>query len=383
MRVAIIHYWLIGMRGGEKVLQALCEMYPDADIFTHVVDVRKLSDDLTRHKIETTFIQKLPFARTHYQKYLPFMPRALEELDLSAYDLVLSSESGPAKGVIPRPDAFHVCYCHSPMRYIWDHYHEYRRTAGFLARQALPHIAHRLRLWDVASAARVDQFVANSQHVARRIEKYYRRESIVIHPPVDISDFAAVRRDDPDDYYLAAGELVGYKRFDLAVDAFTHSGRKLVVIGDGEERAKLEARAGDNVSFLGRVSFDELKARFAACRALIFPGEEDFGIIPVEVMASGRPVIAFRRGGALDSVSENETGLFFDEQSSDALNDAVAQFERHLEPFVDSVRISNYTQRFSVETFKSSMSRLISAHLPKAADSSSEDTPPQLTAKLV
>ena len=192
MRVAIIHYWLTNMRGGERVVKALADMFPEADIFTHVVDKTKISDGLKSHNIDTTFISKMPFAVKHYQKYLPFMPRALEQIDLSPYDLVISSESGPAKGVIARPDAFHMCYCHSPMRYIWDLYHEYNNSAGFLARRVFPGIAHRLRTWDVTSAMRVDQFIANSNFVAKRIEKYYRRDAEIIYPPVATDAFEAL-----------------------------------------------------------------------------------------------------------------------------------------------------------------------------------------------
>ncbi|MEL6416747.1 MAG: glycosyltransferase, partial [Pseudomonadota bacterium] len=327
MRVALVHYWLTNMRGGERVLETFCEMFPQADIYTHVVDRSKLSDTLNRHEIKTTFVSNLPFAKSQYQKYLPFMPRALEELDLTGYDLVISSESGPAKGVITSPDAFHLCYCHSPMRYIWDLYPHYLGTAGLLARQVFPGIAHRLRKWDVTSAARVDQFIANSNFVARRIRKFYRRDSEVVFPPVAVSEFAQARQAGPGEYYLAAGEMVGYKRFDLVVDAFTKLGAPLVVVGEGEQMKALQQRAGQNVKFVGRVKFSELKQRFGECKALVFPGEEDFGMIPVEVMAAGRPVIAYGKGGALDTVVDGKTGILFGEQTVDSLIDAVSRFE--------------------------------------------------------
>ncbi len=359
MRVALVHYWLTKMRGGERVLESFCEMFPDADIYTHVVDRSELSDTLNRHEIKTSFISKLPFAKAHYQKYLPFMPRALEELDLSDYDLVISSESGPAKGVITNPDAFHLCYCHSPMRYIWDLYPHYLNGAGFLARQAFPGIAHRLRTWDVTSAARVDQFVANSSFVRRRINKFYRRDSDVIHPPVAVSEFAAARKDGRGEYYLAAGELVGYKRFDLVVDAFTKTGQKLLIVGDGEERKALERRAGPNVSFLGRVDFSELKQRFGECKALVFPGEEDFGMIPVEVMATGRPVIAFGKGGALDTVVDGETGILFTEQTVEALQYAVERFESLN---FDADAIQAHAGKFGPEIFKAKIKAVLEAN---------------------
>ncbi|MEO1324541.1 MAG: glycosyltransferase [Pseudomonadota bacterium] len=356
MRVALIHYWLTNMRGGERVLEALCEVFPQATIFTHVVDRSKLSATLNRHEIKTTFISKFPFAASQYQKLLPFMPRALEELDLSEFDLVISSESGPAKGVITRPDAFHLCYCHSPMRYIWDLYPHYLNSAGFLARQAFPGIAHRLRTWDVTSAARVDQFAANSNFVKQRIQKFYRRDSAVIHPPVAVSEFAQARVEAPSDYYLAAGELVGYKRFDLVIDAFTRLNLPLIVIGDGEQIKDLKRRAGPSVTFLGRVDFKELKRRFGECKALVFPGEEDFGIVPVEVMAAGRPVIAYGRGGALDTVLDGKTGILFKDQTVEALCDAVSQFEAMS---FDSDAIFDHATGFSGDVFKRSVANLL------------------------
>lgn len=359
MRVALIHYWLTNMRGGERVLEAFCEMFPQATIFTHVVDRSKLSATLNQHEIKTTFISKFPFAASQYQKLLPFMPRALEELDLSEYDLVISSESGPAKGVITRPDAFHLCYCHSPMRYIWDLYPHYLNSAGFLARQAFPGIAHRLRTWDVTSAARVDQFVANSNFVKQRIQKFYRRDSAVIHPPVAVSEFAKARVETPNDYYLAAGELVGYKRFDLVVDAFTRLNLPLVVIGDGEQIKDLKRRAGTSVKFLGRVDFQDLKRRFGECKALVFPGEEDFGIVPVEVMAAGRPVIAYGRGGALDTVVDGKTGILFGDQTVDALCDAITKFESMS---FDPDAIFDHATGFSGDVFKQNVASLLSEH---------------------
>ncbi|ANT63263.1 glycosyl transferase (plasmid) [Salipiger sp. CCB-MM3] len=328
-RVAIIHYWLVGMRGGEKVIEALCRMFPDADIYTHVADPSKLSAVLTKHRIVETRIGRLPLAKKLYQKYLPLMPRALEEIDLSGYDLVISSESGPAKGVIAPPDAPHLCYCHSPMRYLWDQYHVYRGGAGLMTRLMMPQLAHGLRNWDVNSAARVDGFAANSNFVASRIRKYWRRESDVVAPPVAIEDFSPVPKDELGDFYLWCGELAPYKRPDLAIEAFRRLDLPLVVIGGPDDAVnKLKAKAGPKTTFLGKAPFSVLKDHMARCKALVFPGEEDFGIVPVEVMASGRPVIAYGRGGALDSVVDGLTGLFFEEQSVDALVDSVERFER-------------------------------------------------------
>ncbi|MBB3711869.1 glycosyltransferase involved in cell wall biosynthesis [Limimaricola variabilis] len=327
-RVAIIHYWLVGMRGGERVLESLCRMFPQADIVTHVAVPERLSETLRRHRIVTTRIAGLPFAARAYQKYLPLMPRALEEVDLTGYDIVISSEAGPAKGVIAPPDAPHLCYCHSPMRYLWDQYHVYRDGAGLVTRAMMPMLAHRLRQWDVSSAARVDGFAANSHHVADRISKYWRREARVVHPPVAVEDFAPVAREEVGDFYLWAGELAPYKRPDLAVEAMRRLDRPFVVIGGPDATMqKLRRQAGPKTRFLGKVPFETLKSHMARCKALIFPGEEDFGIIPVEAMASGRPVIAYGRGGACDTVIDGETGLLFRDQSVEGLMAAVEAFE--------------------------------------------------------
>jgi glycosyltransferase involved in cell wall biosynthesis len=363
LRVAIVHYWLVGMRGGEKVLEELCEIFPQADLYTHVAIPRNLSEKLRRHRIRETFIAKLPGGRRHYQKYLPLMPRALEALDLDAYDLVISSESGPAKGVITGPDTLHLCYCHSPMRYVWDQYPVYRAQAGRLTRWLMPLAVPRLRMWDQSSAARVDRIVANSDFVRRRIAKSWGRAASVVHPPVDLDAFVPQAGTPPGDFYLYVGELVSYKRVDLLIDAFNASGRKLVVIGDGGERDRLEARANGNIRFHGRASLDELKAHYARCRALMFPGVEDFGIVPLEAMASGRPVIAYARGGALETVKDGVTGLFFDRPDVDSINAAIARFESELEPAIDPAALRAHVDGFSRARFRAGMLREIEAVL--------------------
>jgi glycosyltransferase involved in cell wall biosynthesis len=343
MRVALIHYWLVGMRGGEKVVEEICRIWPDADIFTHVYDASAISETIRSHKVSTTFIQRLPAARRLYRKYLPLMPAALENLDLSSYDLIISSEAGPAKGILAEPSTMHICYCHSPMRYIWDQYGVYRDHADPITRAFFAALLPAFRMWDVASANRVDHFIASSSFIANRISKYYRRDAEVIHPPVDVERFSAC--DEIEDYYFCFGQLTAYKRFDLAVRAFTQLGKKLIVAGSGEEEKRLKSLAGPTVTFLGWQSDAEIERLLRHCRALIFPGVEDFGIAPVEAMASGRPVIGFGAGGILETVIDGVTGKFFHEVSASALAQAVLEFEACLDIF-DPKAIRAHSERF-------------------------------------
>lgn len=328
MKVAIIHYWWLSNRGGEAVCTALVEMFPHADIFIHVCNeevVRKALPDTFTGQINNTFISRLPGAKKHYQKYLPFMPLALEQLDMSTYDLILSSESGPAKGVITRPDAVHICYCHSPMRYVWDMYHEYMAGSGRLIRTLFPMVAHWLRVWDRLSADRVDHFIANSGFVAGRIRKFYRRGAEVIFPPVNTTEFS--HEHERGDFYLCLGQLVAYKRADLAVEAFNKLGLPLIVVGEGELFERLKSIAAPNIELLGRQPFAVIKDLLQRCRGLIFPGMEDFGIVPVEAMAAGAPVIAYGKGGALETVIHGKTGIHFHEQTVESLIQAVELME--------------------------------------------------------
>jgi glycosyltransferase involved in cell wall biosynthesis len=365
MKVAIVHYWLVGMRGGEKVIEALCEMYPQADIYTHVYVPEMVSERIRRHRVIPTFINRLPRAARMYKTYLPLMPMALEQLDLRDYDLILSSESGPAKGIIAPSNAIHVCYCHTPMRYIWNMYHDYRAGAGLVTRCMMPSLSHYLRMWDVASAARVDSFVANSVTVAERIRRYYGAPATVIYPPVDTEAFSAAASSEVGDYYLMAGELVSYKRPDLAVRAFNELKMNLIVIGGGEMLAELRHLAGPTVSVLGPQPFDTLKAHYARCRALIFPGEEDFGMVPVEAMASGRPVVAFGRGGAKETVLRGATGVFFEKQTVDAVAQAVRSLA-HMD--VNPERIAAHARQFGREQFFRKMRTHIDSLLARQSD---------------
>lgn len=357
MKVALIHYWLVNVRGGEKVLEALCELFPDADIFTHVYVKPSFKESIIyKHNVYTSFISKLPFSKRFYQLYLPFMPLALEELDLHGYDLIISSESGPAKGIIPPPGVKHICYCHSPMRYAWDMYHLYKKSQGYFKRKIITFVMHYLRRWDQQSSLQVSRFVANSKFVQQRISSYYNRDSDIIYPPVAVNDFQIAK--EIDDHYLMLGQLVTYKRPDLAIEAFNTNGKSLIVVGDGEMLEDLKKMSNPNINFLGRADFLTIKKLMSTCKALIFPGAEDFGIVPVEVMASGRPVIAYKRGGALETVIEGESGLFFNEQSADSLNEAITDFEARLDQF-DSISIRTHALKFSKERFKNEIASYI------------------------
>lgn len=355
MRIALVHYWLVRERGGEKVLKAIHEIYPEATIFTNVHDPAR-TPSFKDAKIETSFIQKLPFAKSLYQNYLPLMPAALEALDLSSYDLVISSESGPAKGVLARPGATHISYVHSPMRYIWNMYSDYIRNANPAVRAAFPFVANYMRIWDVTSAARVDHIVSNSHNVAARVRRYWGRPSDVIHPPVDIDSYQLSTTNEG--YYLYVGELVDYKRADIVIDAFARMKRRLVVIGGGKDLDKLAARGGDNVQILGRVGAAELSQHYANCRAVVFSAEEDFGIVPLEAMASGKPVIAYAAGGALESVLPNKTGLFFPEQTPEAVIQAIEAFEA-MENKFDPAAIRAHAETFATPVFKAKFQALV------------------------
>ena len=350
MKVALVHYWLVTMRGGEKVLETLCKMFPEADIYTNVYNPDAVSDIIRSHKVYTTKINKFPMARKLYQKYMPFMPKALMELDLTGYDLIISSESGPAKGVCPAPDAFHICYCHTPMRYLWDMYHEYFKKSNPLVKFFMKKMIPGLRLWDISSSNLVDYFVANSHYVASRINRYYKRNAEVVYPPCAIEKYIDNPRN-PEDFYLFFGQLVGYKRADLAIEACIKSGRKIVVIGDGKSKKAAEYTKSGLVTFTGRVSDQAIADYLSKAKALLFPGIEDFGIIPVEANAAGCPVLAYKKGGALDSIKENVTGMFFDEQTTDSLIKCMDSFEKRLSDFNDRKAFTEHVQQFSENEF--------------------------------
>jgi glycosyltransferase involved in cell wall biosynthesis len=377
-RIAIVHYWFVSRRGGERVVEAMAEMFPNADLFSLVVDHDKLSPALRDRPIKTSFVQKIPGSKRWHRHLLPLYPLALEQFDLRGYDLVLSSESGPAKGVLTDSHACHICYCHSPMRYLWDFYHDYRKGKGFgpFVRPMFSVSAHYLRMWDAASADRVDHFVANSQNVAARIRKHYRRDSTVIHPPVRVQAGYLANR--TGDYYLIAGQLVDYKRVDLAIAACNRLGRRLRIVGEGEKAKRLRKLAGPTIEFCGALSDEDLQEQFAHCRALLFPGEEDFGIVPVEALSFGRPVIAFGRGGVLETVNgfypdfptpaETSCGVLFREQSAESLIEAVRAFEAAEDRF-SPFFVKQQAERFDEAHFKEKFKQFLSGKLEEAQHS--------------
>jgi glycosyltransferase involved in cell wall biosynthesis len=366
MRVAIVHYWLLNMRGGEKVVESLCRLFPDADIFTLFYDPDRVSECIRSHRVQTSFLQPL---RKYYRTLLPLMPMALESFDLRDYDLVISSESGPAKGVLVRSDARHFCYCHTPMRYLWELHSEYQNewTASRLKRALMTPLSHYLRLWDYASAARVDDFIANSENTRQRIQRSYRRDAAVIHPPVDVHSFYSKPAED---YYLIVSELVSYKRLDAAMRVFAQSGRRLRVVGEGPEFKALRRLAGKNIEFCGRVGDEELRELYARCVALVMPGEEDFGIVAVEALASGKPVVALGKGGVPEIVPRYNPlgGVLYDTIGDAALLKALEKMESayHL---VRPAALQNWAMRFSEAEFTRRIRALLSHPRSVAAHS--------------
>ncbi|MCC6805863.1 MAG: glycosyltransferase [Deltaproteobacteria bacterium] len=369
LKVALVHDWLVTYRGGEKVLEGLCRLFPSAPIHTLLHEKGSQPLSIERHTIIESPLAKIPGARKRHRLLLPLYPWAIEQFDLSAYDLVVSTSHAVAKGVITRADAVHVCYVHTPMRYVWELTGDYMRGMSRPVRAAVSIVAPLLRLWDESSERRVDHFVANSRTVARRIHKRYRRDAHVIYPPVDVDRFApaAVTPLDKDAPYLVVSALVPYKRIDLVIDAFKTGSRKLVIIGDGPERERLEREAGPNVRFLGYQTSAQLAEHYRNAQALLFPGEEDFGITPVEAMAAGRPVIAFARGGATESVvplghvkgeGKAPTGVWFDAQTTPALLQAIERFEASREKFLPA-SISEHARRFHGERFLGEMKSLL------------------------
>jgi glycosyltransferase involved in cell wall biosynthesis len=345
MRVALVHDWLTGMRGGEKVLLALTRIFPEAPLFTLLHVRGSVHPELERRVAGTTFLQRLPGVERRYRNYLPLFPAAVRTLDLRAFDLVVSSSHCAVKALRVRPGALHLCYCHTPMRYVWDRYDDYFGPGRLPAplRPAVAVLAAWLRRWDRRTAARVHHFAANSAYVAARIRRYYGREAEVVPPPVDTDFFTPDGADTPGTYDLVVSALVPYKRLELVLEAYRGTGRPLRIVGGGPERARLEALAPPEVLFLGTVGDEELRAQYRGCRAVLMPGIEDFGIVPVEAMACGRPAVVFGEGGAVESVTAGRTGLVFHQPTPAALRAAIDSLDR--------MRFNVSTLRAQAETF--------------------------------
>jgi glycosyltransferase involved in cell wall biosynthesis len=370
VRVALVHDWLTGMRGGERCLEVFCELFPHSDLYTLLHVRGSVSPLIEQRRIITSFIQRLPDAARRYRSYLPLFPAAIRRFDLRGYDLVLSSSHAVAKGVrVPR-GALHVCYCFTPMRYVWDLYDDYfGERAGGLTRLVMPGLAAALRRWDRRTAAGVHHFVGISRFIADRIRRCYGREADVIYPPVDVARFRIEEK--TEDYYLVVSALTPYKRVDLAVTAATRLGRRLLVVGTGSEERRLRAAAGPTVEFLGWRDDAQVAELYARCRALLFPTVEDFGITPLEAMAAGRPVIALGQGGALETVvppggSAPPTGLLFPTQSAEALADAMRRLESGAVAF-EPKALRRHAETFDRPVFKERVEAYLNACAARAA----------------
>jgi len=365
-KVAIVHDWLVTFGGAERVVQQLLSMYPQADIFTLVYDERKMGAYFPPEKVHTSYILKFPFATKLYTKLLKYMPGAFERFNLTDYDLVIASSSSCAKGVITSPGTPFIAYIHTPMRYAWDMYFEYQSHSNFLTRHFMNKWMPAIRQWDYISSQRIDTLVANSSYIAQRIHKFWNRDATVVYPPVDTERLAPNEKP-AEDFYVVFSRFVSYKRIDLAISACGKMKRRLVVIGSGPEEKNLKAVAeqfkcfGNLFTFTGRISDEEVHDYLARCRALIFCAEEDFGIIPVEAQACGRPVIAYGKGGALETVIDSKTGVFFSEQTESSLCDAMTRFEALEKKNVfEPKKIAKHAAAFSNERFRKQMSKAIS-----------------------
>lgn len=368
MKVALIHDHLAQDGGAEKVLKVLADMFPEAPIFTLLYEKKHVDKYFRDRHIETSVIQKLPGGVKHYQWYLSFMPMAVEFFDLRPYDLVISDTSSFAKGVITSPNALHICYCHTPTRYLWSDTHQYINELKYnkWLKKIISLVLNRIRIWDRLAADRVDLFIANSKTVKQRIEKYYRRDSVVIYPPVETKRFKIVdlsSQPEAEKYFLVGCRLAPYKRVDIVIEAFKLLGEKyrLKIFGDGVdlERLKRLAEGCSNIEFLGRVSEEQKADLYSYAQAFINPQEEDFGITAVEAMASGRPVIAFQKGGATETVISSKTGIFFQDQTKEAIAQAVSSFKS--ENF-NSSEIKAWAERFSVDNFRTAIKEFIASH---------------------
>jgi len=353
MKIALVHDYLVQHGGAERVLECFCELFPDAPVYTLVYDKEAMGDTFARCKIHTSSLQRIPFARKRHRIFPLLMPMAIEEFDFSQFDIVLSDSSSFAKGIITRPETLHISYMHTPMRYAWDDCQKYTQDFGFpkIIEKIVPFMMNSIRIWDRVSSDRVDKYVANSEFVARRIKKYYNKDAIVINPPVNIDNFY-IDADNEADYFLMVGRLIAYKRHDIAIDAFNKLGLPLKIIGRGPELTALKKRAKSNIEFLERVDDEKLAKYYACAKAFIFPQEEDFGIVAIEAMAAGRPLIAYRGGDIVEHMREPQMGIFFDEQTPQSLITAVKNFDKYC---FDTQYIKKQSQQFDRVVFKRTM----------------------------
>ena len=363
MKTAIVHDWLVNYGGAERVVEQMLLLYPDADIYTLVYDEKKMGKIFPKEKVHTSSLQKIPMAEKLYTKFLSLMPKAFEEFDLTGYDLVIASSSCCAKGVITSPTTPFIAYIHSPMRYAWDLYYDYLKNSGRLTKFFMKRWMPDIRKWDYISSQRIDTLVANSSYIARRIKKFWNRDAAVVYPPVD-TDRLSVSDEAAGDYFVVFSRFVPYKRIDLAISACARLNKKLIVIGSGSQEKELKLLAAScknaDIKFTGRISDSEVKAYLQKCRALIFCAEEDFGIIPVEAQACGRPIIAFGKGGALETVVNEKTGVFFEEQSVGSLVKAIEKSEKlDKENTFNPKKIREHAEKFSAENFRKNLSEQI------------------------
>lgn len=362
MRIALVHDYLVQCGGAEKVLECFCEIFPEALIYAIVYDKNLMHGMFDGKNIKTSYLQRIPFAPTRHRIFPPLMPMAIEQFDFSDYDVVLSDSSAYAKGIITGPQTLHICYMHTPMRYAWDDCHKY--TADFyfpsFIKKIVPFFMNYIRIWDRMSAERPDKIIANSNFIARRIKKYYKRDSTVIHPPVEINKFRIAPK--IEDYFLIVARFMAYKRIDIVIQAFNKLNLPLKILGRGPEFKRLKKMAGPNVEFLGRVSDEELTEYYSRCRAFIFPQEEDFGIVAIEAMASGRPIIAYRGGDIPEHIEDGRTGVFFENQTAEDIIAAVKNFK---ESDYDPNYIREKAEKFDKKIFKEKIKKYIDEEYKK------------------
>jgi len=364
MKVAIVHYWFISRRGGEKVVESLLKIFPKADIYTLFYDQETYGDYIKHHNIYTSILNK-KYLRKHYQKLFPLYPIGIRSLHLKKkYDLIISSESGPAKGIVINNDTPHISYIHTPMRYCWSHRNEYLNSVKSIYRPLMNFFLNRLKRWDITTVDNVDLYLANSENVARRIKKYYHKNAIVVYPPIANELFTKPLVEKKRDIFLSFGAITPYKKIDLLVEVFNKNGKNLVIIGDGSEKEKLEKKAKANIKFKGMLTWIDVENYLSRTKALIFPGEEDLGMVPLEVMAYGIPVIAFGKGGALETVVENRsdcttsTGIFFNKQTVDSVQNSIDFFENIKGDF-NPLYIRNHARKFSEDMFIANIHRQV------------------------